>query len=222
MSPAADHERPAWLNPLSDPRNEAILSAAFDVFEEKGLHGATMLEIATAAKVSKETLYARFDSKEGLFYALLAWGSEKSAVDLEVLTEELTSDPVAALENYGVACLGKMMQPESIEVHRIVVSEARRMPEIARVFDEFTCQAATAMLDRVVDALEAKGVARVDDRAAFADAFIGLLRGNLHHGVTLGIQPQPGDEEVAAYARRAMKLLLRAFPAPARREGFVE
>lgn len=222
MPLAADPERPAWLSPLSDPRNEAILSAAFDVFEEKGLHGATMLEIATAAKVSKETLYARFDSKEGLFYALLAWGSQKASVDLDVLTEELHNDPVAALENYGVACLGKMMQPESVEVQRIVVSEAKRMPEIARVFDEFTCQAATVMLDRVVDALEAKGVVVVEERGAFADAFIGLLRGNLHHGVTLGILPQPSEEEVAAYARQAMKLLLRAFAAPPRREGFVD
>jgi TetR/AcrR family transcriptional regulator, mexJK operon transcriptional repressor len=217
-----DPARPHWLSPLMDPRNEAILSAAFDVFEEKGLHGATMLEIATAAKVSKETLYARFDSKEGLFYALLAWGSEKASVDLEVLTDELEANPVMALENYAVACLTKMMQPESIEVHRIVVSEARRMPEVARVFDEFTCQAATKLLDRVVDALEAKGLSRVDDRDAFADAFIGLLRGNLHHGVTLGILPPPQEAEVASYARRAMKLLIRAFPPAVAREGFVD
>lgn len=218
-----DSPRPHWLAPLSDPRNEAILSAAFDVFEAKGLHGATMLEIATAAKVSKETLYARFDNKEGLFYALLAWGSQKASVDLEVLTEELEDDPVRALENYAVACLVKMMQTESIEMHRIVVSEARRMPEVARVFDEFTCQAATKLLDRVVDALEAKGVALVEDRAAFADAFIGLLRGNLHHGVLLGILPVPAEHEVATYARRAMRLLLAAF-APQRplRTGFVD
>ena len=76
--PLIDESRPAWLRPLSDERNEAILSAAFDIFQEKGLHGATMLEIAKLAKVSKETLYARFDSKEGLFYALLAWGSARS------------------------------------------------------------------------------------------------------------------------------------------------
>ena len=218
----SDLPRPHWLAPLADPRNEAILSAAFDVFEEKGLHGATMLEIATAAKVSKETLYARFDSKEGLFYALLAWGSQKASVDLEVLGDELAADPVSALENYAAACLCKMMHAESIEVHRIVVSEARRMPEVARVFDEFTCQAATSMLDRVVDALEAKRAAHVPDRDAFADAFIGLLRGNLHHGVTLGILAPPTDAEVEAHARRAMQLLLKAFAPEPRRTGFVD
>lgn len=212
----ADEEtRPRWLPALKDPRNEAILGAAFDVFEEKGLHGATMLEIATRAKVSKETLYARFDSKEGLFYALLAWGSEKAAVDLAALEDAVDVDPAEALRAYGVACLSKMMQPESIEVHRIVVSEARRMPEVARVFDEFTCQAASAMIDRVVDALEAKGLAKVDDRAGFADAFIGLLRGNLHHHVVIGILPGPSEDEVQAYARRAMDWLMRIYAPPA-------
>ena len=51
MPPLSDMPRPDWLAPLSDPRNETILSAAFDVFAEKGIHGATMLEIATRAKV---------------------------------------------------------------------------------------------------------------------------------------------------------------------------
>lgn len=217
--PLSDESRPDWLPPLRDERTESILSAAFDVFQEKGLHGATMLEIATLAKVSKETLYARFDNKEGLFYALLAWGSEKASVDLETLDDTIDDDPVGALTDYGVACLSKMMHPESIEVHRIVVSEARRMPEVARVFDEFTCQQATAMLNRVCDALEARRIAKVEDRAAFADAFIGLLRGNLHHHVTLGIIPQPSDAEVEAYARRAVGLLLQAFAPAAQRQS---
>lgn len=208
---ANDDERPHWLPALKDPRNEAILSAAFDVFQEKGLHGATMLDVATAAKVSKETLYARFDSKEGLFYALLAWGSEKMTVDIAVLDDSVDEDPVGALKAFAASCLAKMMHPESIEVHRIVVSEARRMPEVAQVFDEFTCQAAVALIDRVVDALEANGRVRVDDREAFGDAFIGLLRGNLHHHVLLGILPHPSDEEIEAHAQRAMDQLLRIY-----------
>jgi TetR/AcrR family transcriptional regulator, mexJK operon transcriptional repressor len=209
--PFADDTRPNWLGPLKDARNEAILGAAFDIFQEKGLHGATMLEIATAAKVSKETLYARFDSKEGLFYALLAWGSEKMAFDLAALDECIDTDPVGALTTFAATTLEKIMQPESIEVHRIVVAEAKRMPEVARVFDEFTCQAATQMLDRVVNSLERQGLARVEDRAYFADAFIGLLRGNLHHAVLIGVASPPSPEEVAIHACRATEALLRIF-----------
>lgn len=209
--PLIDECRPTWLRPLNDERNETILSAAFDVFQEKGLHGATMLEIAKLAKVSKETLYARFDSKEGLFYALLAWGSEKCAVDADAVDTGALWDPVRALEDYAVQCLGKIMHPESIAVQRIVVSEALRMPEVARVFDEFTCQAGIQNLNAIADALQEAGVVKIDDKAAFNEAFIGLLRGNLHHHVTLGVIPHPSDAEIEAYAVRATKWLLRAF-----------
>lgn len=209
-----DEHRPAWLAPLGDPRNEAIISAAFDVFQEKGLHGATMLEIATAAKVSKETLYARFDSKEGLFYALLAWGCGKSGIDPDAFDDAMLADPAAALHRYAEECLAKMMQPEAIEVHRIVVGEARRMPEVARVFDEFTCQAGAVILGRIVRALNARGITRIDDAEAFGDAFIGLLRGNLHHHVTIGVRPAPSGAEVRAQAGRAVDWLLRMFGPP--------
>ncbi len=209
--PLIDGSRPTWLRPLSDERNEAILSAAFDIFKEKGLHGATMLEIAKLAKVSKETLYARFDSKEGLFYALLAWGSEKCAVDADAVDTATLWDPVRALEDYAVQCLAKMMHPESIAVQRIVVSEALRMPEVARVFDEFTCGAGVQNLNSIADALHETGVVKIDDKVAFNEAFIGLLRGNLHHHVTLGVIPHPADAEIEAYAKRATKWLLRAF-----------
>src|SRR6202008_4019570 len=53
---AAGGARPSWRAPLDDPRDEEILSAAFDVFCEKGFHGATMLDVATQARASKETL----------------------------------------------------------------------------------------------------------------------------------------------------------------------
>ncbi|TPW08411.1 MAG: TetR family transcriptional regulator [Alphaproteobacteria bacterium] len=208
MPPLSDMPRPDWLAPLSDPRNETILSAAFDVFAEKGIHGATMLEIATRAKVSKETLYARFDSKEGLFYALLAWGAIKSGIH-----DDKFSD-------YAVECLVKMMKPESIAAYRIAMAEAERMPELARVFDEFTCKAGRPITTRIGVALAREGLVDIDDIAEFNDNFIGLLRGNLYHDVMIGVTPHPGDEAVAGHARRAMVRLVRAYAAP-RRDGFV-
>jgi len=48
-------------------RDEDVLLAAREVFLEKGFDGATMLEIATRAKVGKGTLYAVAPSKQDLF-----------------------------------------------------------------------------------------------------------------------------------------------------------
>lgn len=50
----------------SEQRERAILEASLAVFLDRGFEGATMLEIATRAKVGKGTLYGLAKSKEDL------------------------------------------------------------------------------------------------------------------------------------------------------------
>lgn len=47
-----------------------LLSAAVDVFAEKGLHGATVDDLVAAAGYTRGAFYSNFASKEELFYAL--------------------------------------------------------------------------------------------------------------------------------------------------------
>ncbi len=53
-----------------EARREAILDAASKTVAEKGLHAARMEEIASAAEVSKGTLYLYFPSKDALLAGL--------------------------------------------------------------------------------------------------------------------------------------------------------
>jgi len=55
-------------------RKEEILDAAQKVFGEKGLTMATVDDIATAAELSKGTLYLHFESKEDIYLALMMRG----------------------------------------------------------------------------------------------------------------------------------------------------
>jgi len=57
-------------------RREEILDAAQTVFFDKGLHFATMDEIAVRAELSKGTLYLYFKSKEDLYLAVMMRGME--------------------------------------------------------------------------------------------------------------------------------------------------
>ena len=50
---------------------QQILESAVRVFAEKGFSGATVDEIAEAAAVNKQRIYAYFGSKQGLFEAAL-------------------------------------------------------------------------------------------------------------------------------------------------------
>src|SRR5437870_4181778 len=70
----------------SEEIERAIMDAAEDEFLRVRLDGAVMESIATAAGVSKTTLYGRYPTKEGLFRALLearieAWSRENRRYD---------------------------------------------------------------------------------------------------------------------------------------------
>jgi TetR/AcrR family transcriptional regulator len=57
-----------------ETRKEAIIDAAQKVFFEKGLHLATMEEIAETAELAKGTLYLYYHSKEDLYLAVTMRG----------------------------------------------------------------------------------------------------------------------------------------------------
>ncbi len=56
---------------LSDTRRALVLDAARAVFEEHGLEGASIREIARRAGYTPGALYSYFDSKEAIYGALL-------------------------------------------------------------------------------------------------------------------------------------------------------
>ena len=57
---------------MSRTRRELVLAAARSVFEEHGLEGASIREIARKAGYTAGAIYSYFDSKEAIYGALLA------------------------------------------------------------------------------------------------------------------------------------------------------
>lgn len=206
-------QRPSWLEPMSDPKSELILRAAFDVFEEHGLHCATMHEVARRARVSKETLYARFDSKEGLFYALLAWGARHGDIETEQLLAATKGDPVATLRAFSEATLRAMTRPESLAVYRMAMGESGRDPELGRNFNQLSCGKNDGPLAETFDALAAAGMIEAASFEDYADTLVGLLRGNYYQELLTGTRPLPTDAEVAARASVSVDRWLKLFGA---------
>lgn len=57
-----------------EQRRESIIDAAETVFFSKGLENATMDDVASAAELSKGTLYLYFNSKEQIYLAIIMRG----------------------------------------------------------------------------------------------------------------------------------------------------
>ena len=69
-------------------RQDRILEGALSVFKEKGLEGATMDQIASAAGFGKATLYYYFKSKEEVLSAILVDGWQNIWESLEPVIAE--------------------------------------------------------------------------------------------------------------------------------------
>jgi len=194
-----------------DSRDEEILRAAFEEFTERGFHGATMLAVARRARASKATLYDRFDSKEGLFHALLSWGCQQTMADLQSIVEDRALSAKEALTECAVRILTVMGSASAVDLARIAIAEGARQPGVGRIYEGETRDPIVALVRQVIARLFETGEIAADDPSEFGAAFIGLLRGDLYYRAILGTAPVPSAEEWEAIARRAVPRLLKAF-----------
>ena len=98
--PAAGRESTATRSPRVARRKLEtrlrLLDAAFALVAEKGMDSVTITEITNAADVGFGSFYNHFDSKEGIFAALVEWLFEEFATTLDRLATGL-SDPAEAI-----------------------------------------------------------------------------------------------------------------------------
>ena len=119
-------------NRLSDEKREAILTGARKVFMQSGFGGANMDDVASAARVSKMTVYRHFGSKEDLFAGVIT----EMCHDLipEQLQEIFNREPRRALRSFARKMIEILFNEDSIELHRLAVSECRRFPMLGELF----------------------------------------------------------------------------------------
>ena len=72
------------INSLEPNARQRLLETATELFAAKGYASTSVREIVDRAGVSKPVLYYYFQSKEGLFYAILEWAAD---VQQQILNE---------------------------------------------------------------------------------------------------------------------------------------
>lgn len=91
--------------PSQPNTRERLVSAAFDLFEERGYEAASVDEIAARAQVGRTTAFRQFGSKEALIFpdheALLRRADERlSTVPTEALPAEVIAVATSVFEHY--------------------------------------------------------------------------------------------------------------------------
>ena len=125
----------AKLNEL-DPattvdKTEKILLGAVQEFLAHGYAATSMDRVATAAGVSKATVYSHFKDKEGLFSALMQRLAEEKILYIQIDSEK----PEEGLRQLALTLIEhKQCDREFLAFMRLVIGESGRFPELAQAF----------------------------------------------------------------------------------------
>ncbi len=174
-------------------REAEILSAALGVFLRSGYGGSTIDELAAAAQVTKRTVYAYFGDKAALFAAMVR--QLAAAVSLDPVSD------VDTLQTLAVRIVIRVHSDELVALHRLVIAESARFPELALVLH------ASGDARHIARLAEHIRTERDPALAPLAEPLFSLLLGEKHRRRLLGIDPAPTPEQAADHANAALALL---------------
>tara|TARA_R110000787_G_scaffold33405_1_gene87357 strand:- start:328 stop:978 length:651 start_codon:yes stop_codon:yes gene_type:complete len=180
-----------------DKRRAAFIAAAREVFLEQGYEAASMSDIVLRAGGSLSTLYSQFGDKQGLFLAML---DERIRLITASMGVELSAHaPVAdGLRRIGQQFTSKLLEPESLEMYRLILGLARKFPEIPREFvRRGPDRLRQALADYLIDRVDA-GEIQLEDPYRAASLFLEMSRAGLVNRALMDDDIRPSPEEIEA------------------------
>ena len=192
------------------PRRAHILDVAAKILAERGYRDTTMLEVARRASASKETLYAWFGDKLGLFEAVMRRNA--GAVRL-ALNGHLDGDTSveSALTNFGRALAAHLLCDNAVAINRAAISEARSSPSLADSLSKSGRAPIHRTFVRYLEQCQARGLLNVEDPNEAVDTFVGLLLGDTQTLRLLGVVDAPCESDVKGRAKRASQRFVQLY-----------
>lgn len=174
---------------------DQVLDGARKVFMRDGFDGASVDDIAREACVSKATLYSYFPDKRLLFIEVAKVECQAQS-DAAVAQVEAMQDARRALTEAAKRMTRFFMSDVGLQVHRIIVGESQRFPELGREFYECGPARVHGTLRQFLQRAVADGQLVIDDIDLAADQFPELCKASLHLKMLLGLRERPTEDEI--------------------------
>ncbi|KAA5604070.1 TetR/AcrR family transcriptional regulator [Roseospira marina] len=192
-----------------ESRRAEILDAALRIFLRSGYKGATIDLVVSEANASKATVYSYFGGKEGLFISILEERTEHVLSDLfaqDMIDPHAigAADVPGVLEQIARRLLTASLAPEALGIYRLVLSEGRHFPEVARTFYRLGPDRARRRLARILTTWREHGWIVVDDPDRTARHFLTIALGDLHLRGVAGLLPDDLDAAIDDHVKEAL------------------
>ncbi len=161
----------------SDRKHRQIMQAATKTFVAQGYDGTSMDEIAAKASVSKQTIYKHFSDKDHLFTEIVLATTQQvdHVVGLVASALNDSEDIARDLGKLGRTFVDVLMAEELLQIRRLVIANADRMPDLGRSWYEQGFGRILAMLASCFRSLTERKLLRIEDPFLAANHFAGML-----------------------------------------------
>ena len=185
---------------------ELIIDVATRLFSETNFEATSVDLIAATARISKQTFYARFVSKEALFAVVIR--KRMNDLLMPVPGETGQAGPIeTTLLRIGLELSRRALTPAAIALDRLIASEAHQFRELALAYHESAIHARELIADIFSDAMR-EGQIRSADARFLAEQFLYAVVNGPAHALILSGKTAKSEKELRERTAAAVGLFL--------------
>ena len=205
--PKAGPGRPKNLS-----KGAAILDAAQVLFLRHGYEGSSMDAIAQEAGVSKLTVYNHFTDKETLFCAAIEAKCETQLTQLFMSpTDAAPNNLRECLLEVGHSFQALVDSPESLAMHRLIISHAQSNPALSHLFYEATALRIINKMEQLLRNIDKAKQLEIKDCKQAAEHFFILLKGTRNLQLLVGYQAESAVTHAHQQVEDVIDLFIKAY-----------
>jgi TetR/AcrR family transcriptional regulator, mexJK operon transcriptional repressor len=189
---------------MTEARRQEIVRKAATLFIEKGYANVTIDEIIKLVGGSKTTLYSCFGGKQQLFETVI----RQPCIDMSLVVDVDANDDIETqLVQIGRRFLRSVLDPNIVELHRLMVSTGKTLPSVGAFFYEKGPNTAYSIVAKWIANHQAQGKLGGRNPRQLSVLFLDMLIGE--HQLALLTSPRMSSPKaIDKTVRAAVSLFL--------------
>jgi TetR/AcrR family transcriptional repressor of mexJK operon len=154
----------------------SVVAAATELFLSEGYSNTSLDRVASAAGVTKPTVYSHFKSKEGLLEAVIQNFSSRPLQEISGFLQP-SDDPRIDLTNFGDYFMARIFEKDAMRFRRLAIAESKTHPNVGAAFYAAGPGMLLTHLAKYFDQQTKAGRLDVSKPKDCAEQFVGMLIG---------------------------------------------
>lgn len=186
-------------------RHAQIAECAYTVLKENGYAGASLLNIAKAAKASNETLYRWYGGKVGLFEALVQDNAAETKQRLEAAIAS-KANPIETLNAIAPVLLHMILGERAVLLNKAAAADPSG--DLGRAIARNGRDIIAPLISEAVVQFTKDSQ---HDPDKVAETFVGLLIGDQQIRRVIGAMPEPDSAYIERRADQAVRQVVQLY-----------